>query len=173
MNYPLINKFLVILISLCLLIVGCQNNPKITRVEANIRRVISAQTIEVIINNQTYQFRLMGLNTPNRQQQPWGKEAKEVLVNLLTLEGKNSLNSTTVILETNLETKDKFNRLNGYIWYNNQLINQKLLEQGYGLVNLTYTDGKYDQQLLQAQSYARIMEKGIWNPQKPLREINY
>jgi micrococcal nuclease len=165
-------KLLTIFICLCLVVTGCQNQSTIRGVQAKLRRVVSAQTIEVIIANKSYQVRLMGLDTPSRKQQPWGDEAKKFLVNFLTVNNSIPLNSTTVILETDLQVKDKFNRISGYGWFNHQLINEKILAEGYGVVNLTYTDGKYDQQLLQAQSYARIMGKGIWNPDQPLRNMN-
>lgn len=151
---------------------GCQNQATIKGVEAKLRRVVSAQTIEVIIENKSYQVRLMGLDTPSHKQQPWADEAKKFLVNFLTINNSMAIHATTIILETNLQVKDQYNRISGYGWFNDELINEKILAQGYGVVNLTYTDGKYDQKLLQAQNYARIMEKGIWNPQQPLRNIN-
>jgi micrococcal nuclease len=153
-------------------VTGCQNQATIKGVEAKLRRVVSAQTIEVIIENKSYQVRLMGLDTPSRKQQPWADDAKKFLVNFLTINNSMPLHSTIIILETNLQVKDQYNRISGYGWFNDELINEKILAQGYGVVNLTYTDGKYDQKLLQAQNYARIMEKGIWNPQQPLRNIN-
>lgn len=165
-------KLLTILLCLCLVVTGCQNQATIKGVEAKLRRVVSSQTIEVIIENKSYQVRLMGLDTPSLKQQPWADEAKKFLVNFLTINNSMPLHSTTIILETNLQVKDQYNRISGYGWFNDELINEKILAQGYGVVNLTYTDGKYDQKLLQAQNYARIMEKGIWNPQQPLRNIN-
>ncbi|MBL1211123.1 thermonuclease family protein [Geminocystis sp. GBBB08] len=165
-------KLLTILICLCLILSGCQNQTTIKGIEAKLRRVVSAQTIEVIIKNKSYQFRLMGLETPSEKQQPWGNEARKFLVDFLTVNNSQPLKSAIVILETDLEVKDKFNRIRGYGWFNDELINQKILSFGHGIVNLTYTDGKYDQQLLDAQDYARIMGKGVWNPDKPLRNIN-
>lgn len=165
------SKLLTIFICLCLALSGCQNQPTIEGVEAKLRRIVSAQTIEVIINNQSYQLRLMGLDTPHRQQQPWADDAKKFLEDFLTMNNSIALKSVTITLETNLEVKDKFNRISGYGWFNDELINEKILSEGHGIVNLTYTDGKYDQQLLNAQNYARIMNKGIWSADKPLRNI--
>lgn len=164
-------KLLTIFICLSIIVSGCQNQTTIKGVEAKLRRVVSAQTIEVIIENKSYQLRLSGLDTPSGKQQPWGDDGKKFLVNLLTANNTIPLKSAMVILETDLQVKDKFNRISGYGWFNHELINEKILAEGHGVVNLTYTDGKYDQKLLQAQNYARIMEKGIWNPAQPLRNI--
>ncbi|BAQ62484.1 Staphylococcus nuclease (SNase) domain [Geminocystis sp. NIES-3708] len=164
-------KLLIIFICLYLVVTGCQNQTAINGIDAKLRRVVSAQTIEVIINNKSYQLRLSGLDTPSRKQQPWGDDGKKFLVDFLTANNTIPLKSAMIILETDVKVKDKFNRISGYGWFNNELINEKILAEGFGVVNLTYTDGKYDQKLLQAQSYARIMEKGIWNPKQPLRNI--
>jgi micrococcal nuclease len=164
-------KLLTIFICLCLVVTGCQNQATIKGVEAKLRRVVSTQTIEVIISNKSYQMRLTGLDTPSRNQQPWGDDGKKFLVNFLTVNNSIPLNSVMIILETDLEVKDKLNRISGYGWFNDELINEKILAEGFGIINLTYTDGKYDQKLLQAQNYARIMEKGIWNPAQPLRNL--
>ena len=137
-------------------------------IPATMKRVISGQTIEVIIDDRIYQLRLTGLNAPPLSQKPWGENAKQFLIDTLT----NNSSLHLLSIETDLKVKDKFGRLQGYIWYEQQLINQKLVEEGYAIVNLTYTDGKYDQKLLNAQNYARIMGKGIWNPKQPLKQLN-
>lgn len=49
-----------------------------------------------------------------------------------------------------------------------KLINQQIIKQGIATANLNYTEGKYDQQLILAQEYARMMENGVWNPQKSI-----
>ena len=162
------SRWFVIILLLLFLNLGCQNHPTEQKIPASIKRVVSGQTLEVIIDERTYKLRLTGLNAPSVSQKPWGINAKQFLIDTLI---KNS-SSSPLFLETDVTVSDKFGRLQGYVWYQKQLINQTLIEEGYAIVNLTYTDGKYDQQLLNAQNYARIMGKGIWNPEQPLKELN-
>lgn len=159
---------LVILILFLLLNLGCQNHSPDQTIRATLKRVVSGQTLEVIIDDRPYKFRLTGLNAPSPSQKPWGVNAQQFLIDTLT---ENS-SSSPLSLETDVTVTDKFGRLQGYVWYQQQLINQILIEEGHAIVNVTYTDGKYDRQLLNAQNYARIMGKGIWNPQQPLKELN-
>ncbi|BAQ63289.1 thermonuclease family protein [Geminocystis sp. NIES-3709] len=165
LNHKLLTSgLLIIFFCLCFGVTGCQNKPIINGIEGKIKRVVSAQTIEVIIENKSYQLRLAGLDIPSTQPQvKETQEAKQFLINFFTLNNTIPLNTSIVMLETDLQVKDKFDRLSGYVWYNDRLVNQELLTEGYAIVNLTYTDGKYDRVLIDAQHYARIMEKGIWN----------
>lgn len=164
-------KCLIISCCLCLILSGCANQKIINGISAQVKRVVSGQTVEVIIDNQPIRVRLSGLDAPNLKYKPWGELAQQTLIKLLTDDYQQTLTQITVTIEANLEEKDAYNRLNGYVWQEGKLINQQLIEQGYAIANLNYTEGKYDQQLILAQDYARIMGKGIWNPQKPLREL--
>ena len=160
-------RWLVIILLLFFLNLGCQNHPTTPTIPATLKRVVSGQTLEVIIDERTYKLRLTGLNAPSLSQKPWGINAQQFLID--TLMNNSSLSQLS--LETDVTVQDKFGRLQGYVWYQNQLINQILIEEGYAIVNLTYTDGKYDQKLLNAQNYARVMGKGIWNPDQPLKQL--
>jgi len=95
---------------------------------------------------------------PENQQET----AEKTILNLLTNNLQNPLNSVTITIKTDLTAKDSFDRLSAYVWLNNDFINQKIIEDGSAIANLTYTDGKYDDILINAQNYARIMNKGIW-----------
>ncbi|MGI0483318.1 thermonuclease family protein [Geminocystis sp. CENA526] len=158
-------NFLVIILALFLILTGCQNQPSIKGIEASIKRVVSGQTIEIIIDNTSYQLRLTAIDIPDNQSN-LNEEAKQFLVNFFTLDNTIPLKSAKVIVETDLQVKDKYNRLNGYVWYLDRMVNQELIKQGYGIPNLNYTDGKFDRALINAQDYARIMEKGMWKIEK-------
>lgn len=154
-NFKLVGLF-SILLSLLFVMTGCQNNSNIKGIDAKIKRIVSAQTLEVIIENKSYSLRLSGLEIPSNKPKI-AEEGKQFLRDFFT-----PLNSATVIIETDLQVKDKYNRLSGYVWYLDRMVNQELLKQGYGIANLNYTDGKHDRTLINSQDYARIMEKGIW-----------
>ena len=165
------NNYLILLVCLCFTLCGCVVNKTPHAIPAQLRKVVSGQTIEVMIDNEIYRVRLSGLDTPSVKLEFWAQEAQQQLIKLLTDNYQKTLNQVTVLLETNWEQKDSYGRLNGYVWLENKLINQQIIQQGYAMANLTYTEGKYDQQLILAQDYARIMGKGIWNLSQPLRNL--
>jgi micrococcal nuclease len=156
-------------ILLLLFLTACQFNLEQTAIEAEVRRVVSGQTIEVIIDRSLFKVRLTGINAPDLKQNPWGQKAKKKLGQLLTQkDSPHSSEKSIIMLETNLQKKDRYGRIQAYIWKNKVLINEQLIAQGYVLADLNYTNDRYRKRLGYAQDYARIMGYGIWNPKQPM-----
>jgi micrococcal nuclease len=154
---------------------GCQAPPsKYPMVQ--ISRVLSGQSIEWIDKSQQppviQQGRLIGIDAPDMGQEPWGKQAKQRLEELVELS-----NQHRVSIEFETKEADKFGRKFIYLWKDGQLLNEQLLKDGYVLANLrspsslsTPASGlKYRDRFLRGSQYARIMGVGIWNPAQPMR----
>ncbi|MBW4633698.1 MAG: thermonuclease family protein [Iphinoe sp. HA4291-MV1] len=159
---------LVILLCL-LLVVACQPQrkpPEETRVQVKVAQVVSGQTLEVVgLGDQPSlisQVRLLSIDAPDLQQRPWGDAAKEYLEGLVVRE-------QPVMLEFDVQTKDKFGRILAYAWKDGVLLNELLVKQGYALFVARSPNYKYDLRLERAQQWARLMGQGIWNPEKPMR----
>jgi micrococcal nuclease len=159
----------IIILASFLLLVSCQshNNSSIIPANVKIARVVSGQSLEVLgmeaQPNLISQVRLIGLDAPDIRQLPWGDDAKQLVETLIG--GANQ----AVNLEFDLEAKDKFNRTLAYVWKDKLLLNEEVVKQGYALFVARSPNHKYDQRLERAQQWARIMGKGIWNPDKPMR----
>ncbi len=144
-----------------LLLISCQSDVKPTGQMVKIKKVISGQTVEIVnSNNQGQKLRLLGIDAPDIKQQPWGISAKNYLEQLVT--------GQDLILEIEQSEKDQYNRLLGYIWLGNVLINEELIKAGYVLYSPYLLNSKYNQRFANAQDYARIMGLGVWNPQNHL-----
>lgn len=176
MSLKYVSVKLIICGILCLIISSCDANQVNDNdtVAVSVKRVISGQTIEVTMNNKPVKIRLSGVEMPkipnHHQSATWREEAKQELVKLLTDNYQHTLNQITLQLEisTNFEPENSTNFLQGYLWHEGKLINQQIIKQGLATANLNYTEGKYDQKLILAQEYARMMENGVWNPQKSI-----
>ena len=156
----------LLLIFCCFFVGGCQNQP--IGLTAKVQRVVSGQTIDVLIPSQPAiieRVRLIGITAPGLQQHPWGVAAKNKLEELLSQRGTQKV-LQSVVLETE-DVKDRFERRLAYVWIDGHLVNEQLVAQGYVLADPDW--GKYSQRLTRAQEYARIMEYGIWNPERPMR----
>jgi len=114
--------------------------------EVNVTRAVDGDTIETDIGK----IRLLGINTPEKNQ-PYYQEAKDFLKN--EIEGKQ--------VQVELQEKDKYSRWLGYVFYNNELINKKLLENGFA--NLYYYDkDQYYNEMKKAQEDAIRNQAGLW-----------
>lgn len=119
--------------------------PKSQRVEASLIRAIDGDTIETDLGR----VRLLGINTPEKNE-PFYPEAKDFLANY---------ENNTISIE--LHGKDKYDRWLGYLFYNNELLNEKILSQG--LANLyVYDRDNYFTRLESAEKTARESGRGLW-----------
>lgn len=161
-------KFLhrLLSIALCWLLVSCQKPEIPTGTFVKVQRTVSGQTIEIVRTADKIalleQVRLIGIEAPDLKQQPWGEAAKNQLEQLIG--GKQ------VLLELDVEEKDRFDRFLAYLWEDGVLVNERLVKEGYALAKVRSPNKKYQQRLVNAQEWARLMGKGIWNPKQPLRQ---
>lgn len=150
-------RLLVFIIVLLLLIDLALIYPRLTgksvsEVEyryVNVSRVIDGDTFEAETEDGTEKFRLLGINTPEKNQ-PFYEEAKQFL--------KQFENKTLKLEDFG---KDKYQRTLGYVYYNNQLINKQILENGLGNLYYYEQDSHYNE-MKKAEERARNKELGIW-----------
>jgi micrococcal nuclease len=150
------------LIGMCLLLGSCQSvtiPPVKTPVQVD--RAISGNTIEL---SSKQRVRLIGLDAPSWEQKPWGNAAKERLEAII----QQHNHQFSLELEAS-DTKAADGRQYGYLWQNNLLVNEQLIREGHALAVTKYASPHYEQQLVQAQSYARLTGVGIWNQEAPMR----
>ncbi len=160
-----VKKFLPLLL---LFIQGCQSMTTTTPkgLEVKVSRVVSGQTLEIADTAEqsallSSRVRLIGIDAPELQQQPWGQAAKERL--------EAMIGGGSVLLEFDVQDQDSFGRRLAYVWKDGVLLNEKLVTDGYVLMLPRSPNNKYDQRLERAQEWARLMGQGIWNPEKPMR----
>lgn len=153
-------------VAICLLLASCQKAEIPTGTFVQVQRTVSGQTIEIISTVDQIalleQIRLIGIEVPDLKQQPWGEAAKNKLEQLIG--GKQ------VLLESDVEEKDRFDRKLAYLWQDRVLVNEQLVKEGYALATVRSPNTKYQQRIVNAQEWARLMGKGIWNPKQPLRQ---
>jgi micrococcal nuclease len=154
-------------------LVGCQASPpKYPTVQ--ISRVMSGNSIEWVDKSQQppviQQGRLSGIDAPDLAQEPWGKQAKQRLEELI-----GTTSQGTVSVELDGADADKYGRKYIYLWKDGRLLNEELIRDGYVLASMRASAAsnprgvKYRERSIQASQYARIMGTGIWNPEQPLR----
>lgn len=145
-----------------------------THEAARVTRVVSGQTIEVqpldsmTALNQT--IRLNGIQAPDFRQSPWGPVAKDHLETLLL--------GQTVYLSPKEGAVDTYDRRWADVWFQGDLINQTLVEEGLALINehsanrntsAPSENPSHLTRLQHAQHRARTLGLGLWNPEKPMR----
>jgi len=136
-------------------------NDKIETNTAKVIRVVDGDTLEVEFNGKIEKVRLIGVDTPESvhpdvsKNVPEGKTASEFTKSML--EGKE------VELEFDVQERDQYGRLLAYVWYNGEMFNKVLLQEGYARIATYPPNVKYVDEFAEIQKIARKNNKGFWN----------
>ncbi|MCB9078634.1 MAG: thermonuclease family protein [Anaerolineaceae bacterium] len=130
---------------------------------ASVVRVIDGDTIEVMIDSVEYTVRYILIDTPEThgEVEPFGAAAAEA--NRQLTEGK------TVLLEKDVSETDRYGRLLRYVYVDDMMVNELLVQIGLAQVATYPPDVKYLDRILAAQNHAQDKELGMWGT-RPIRE---
>ena len=149
-------KAIVLIIGLFLWGCPVSERAREITVSAQLIRVVSGQTIEVMIpqqDNQSRRIRIIGIDDPKPEDTLWNEQVKTRLRELIR--------DRRLTLELESDRTDRYNRILAHIWQNDILVSEQLAKEGYVLANTKYPN-KYSDRIFHAQEYARILNYGIW-----------
>jgi micrococcal nuclease len=122
--------------------------------------VHDGDTVSVIFKRRQEKIRLIGIDTPEIGQRPWGDKAKKYLETLLTS------SEWKVKVEFDIEKRDKYGRILAYLRTSDgKLINILMVENGYAMLFTFPPNVKYVNELRAAEKEARKRRLGIWSEQ--------
>jgi micrococcal nuclease len=166
---------------------GCQSSSPPPEINIQVNRVVSGHTIEWIDRSQSAPViqtgRLIGIDAPDLAQEPWGKQAKQRLEELVISSPRtptDGIREHSLRVQIDGEKPDRFGRKFIYLWKDRELINEQLVREGLVLADTRSLGSdtgrsperlKYSSKLIQASQYARLMGQGIWNPDLPMRTL--
>lgn len=120
-----------------------------------VTRVIDGDTIVVEGDRHV---RLIGMDTPeltgSAAAKCFGTEAKAYMEKLLV--------GQSVRMEKDVSEVDKYGRLLRYIYLGDEMIDNKLVREGFARVATYPPDVKYQQMFLDSEEYAREKGLGLW-----------
>lgn len=126
-------------------------------------KCVDGDTFRAIINNKEYTIRMLAIDTPesvkaNTDIEYYGKESSEYTCKKLT-------NAKKIELEYDEKSDkfDKYDRLLAWVFIDNKLLQEELVEKGYAKVAYLYNDYKYNDILKEKQELASAKEIGIWD----------
>lgn len=130
------------------------------KVEIKLDKCIDGDTAWFIVEGKREKVRLLGIDTPESTNyiEEYGEEASNYTCDML-----ESVNHIYLEFDNNSEKCDKYDRLLGYIFVDDNSLNELLLREGYAEVKYIYGEYKYIDKLCEKQYEAYIEEKGIWN----------
>lgn len=154
-------KFGYILLIIFMILCSCIIvNNRYSRVEITLADCIDGDTARFIINGKEEKVRFLGIDTPESTniQEEYGKEASNYTCEVL----KNA-NNIYIEYDSSSDNRDKYNRVLGWIFVDNNNLSELLVSRGYAEVKYIYGDYKYIDNLCVAQRQAYEDKLGIWS----------
>jgi micrococcal nuclease len=125
----------------------------IARVE--LAHPIDGDTAAFLVDGEVYDTRFLAVNTPEVSHptygaEPWGQAAKEFTAQVL-----NGAGEIVLELDQDSDLFDTYDRLLAWVWVDGELLNYRLVKEGYAWVMYLYGDYKYNSLLIQTESETR------------------
>ncbi len=140
-------------------------------VKVSVTNVVDGDTIDVNMpDGSEERIRLVLVDTPETKHpkigvQPFGPEASSFTTSKLT--------GQEVMLEFDVQERDRYGRLLAYVWLGEELVNKKLIENGLARVAVFPPNTKYVDEFRSAQEKARQAELGIWSIENYVHEKGF
>lgn len=122
--------------------------------------VYDGDTITLMVGEKKEKIRLLGIDAPEMKQAPWGIRSRDFARGLVL--------NKSVRVETDVQPRDRYGRLLGYVYVGDTFINRELVRQGHAVL-LTYPPNvRHVEVFTAAQKEARENGRGIWDAKQPL-----
>lgn len=128
-------------------------------------KVADGDTLTILVDGQKERIRLVGIDTPEKKQPVWGPRTKDFTTRLAM--GK------TVRVETDVEERDRYGRVLGYVYVGKTFLNLELVRQGYAMLYTSPPNVAHTDAFLAAQREAREAGRNIWHPKDGLTQTPY
>ena len=133
------------------------------KIEVELVGTVDGDTAKFKMNGEQITVRFLGINTketvdPEIGEEAWGKEASNFTKEKLE-------NATKIELEfdSSADEKDKYNRYLAWIWVDDELLQNSLVESGLAENYMLKNNYKYAGILQESEEYAKNNKLGIWS----------
>lgn len=125
-----------------------------------VERVVDGDTVILRIDGVRERVRLIGIDTPESVPDnadrivPYGAVAAAFTEE--ALEGRD------VMIETDAELRDSYDRLLAYVYVDGEMLNARLLQEGHARVTIVPPNDRYEDWFRELEETAREAERGLW-----------
>ncbi len=126
-------------------------------------KCVDGDTFKAIIDEKEYIIRMLSIDTPESVKDKnnieyYGIESSNYTCKKLTKAKKIELE-----YDPKSDKFDKYDRLLAWVFIDNKLLQEELIEKGYAKIAYMYDDYKYNDLLKEKQEIASSKNIGVWN----------
>jgi micrococcal nuclease len=100
--------------------------------------------------------RLIGIDSPEREQRPFGGTAHQALLRILPVGSEPRL-------ERDVAATDRYGRQLVYAWLGSALVNESMVRGGWAVLYTVPPNVRYAERFSRAQNEARARHAGLWS----------
>lgn len=139
-----------------------------TAVKVTVKEVVDGDTIQVVYKGKQETVRMILIDTPETKDpkkciQLYGPEATAYTKKYLLDTSKK------VHIELDKETRDQYGRLLAYVYVNDTMFNELLLQSGLARIAVYEPNTKYLKKMQATETKAKTDKKGIWSNQNAIK----
>lgn len=134
-----------------------------------VRRVMDGDTIE-LENGELVRY--IGVDAPETRRRVgdrWIQDA-EPFGHAATKANRKLVEGRRVRLEYDVQRRDKYGRLLAYVYVGDEMINAKLLKEGYAQLLTIPPNVKHVEEFRQLAAEARDQRRGLWADNRPSKK---
>ena len=133
------------------------------KLEVTLDKCVDGDTAWFNLDNERIKTRFLAINTPESTNkiEAYGKEASNYTCNMLTNAKKIEIED-----DSNSDKFDKYDRHLVWVFVDDTLLQEKLLEEGLAEIKYIYGDYKYLDELKKVESTAKKNKVGMWSDSK-------
>lgn len=156
----ILSGFILIVLIILLLI---KNDNKI---KVELDKCVDGDTAWFKINDERKKYRFLSIDTMELDTE-FGKNTSEYVCNLL-----KETKDIKIEYSKYGESKDKYNRELVFVYIDNELLQEKLIEEGYARLKYVYAKYEYLDKLLEIERKTKSKKIGIWSYYKDINNYN-
>lgn len=160
-------KLLFIIISF---LVGI--TPLLAKEEVTFSKCVDGDTIKVLQDDKVITVRLLAVDTPESVKSGSAIEYYGIEASKFTCDKITNAKKIELEYDDNSDRTDKYGRLLAWVFVDDYLLQELLVQDGYAEVAYLYGDYKYTSLLQDRQAVAEAMKKGIWDLDKKEKWIS-
>lgn len=133
------------------------------KLEVTLDKCVDGDTAWFNLDNERIKTRFLAINTPESTNkiEAYGKEASNYTCNMLT-----NAKKIEIEYDNNSDKFDKYDRHLVWVFVDDTLLQEKLLEEGLAEIKYIYGDYKYLDELKKVESTAKKNKVGMWSDSK-------
>jgi len=145
------------------------------RVSASVSRIVDGDTIRVVFGDGTEDVpvRLIGIDTPesrrNNRAELQSKESEKTVDEIVAMGKAASKHMSSILskgdrvqLEFDAGEKDKYGRYLAYVWKGEEMVNSRMVADGYASLLTIAPNVKYANLFRTLYAEAREAKRGLW-----------